>query len=210
MNSDSDSVRITRKEREFQSRRKEIMAAATRLFALKGYHGASMSEIAREAEFSTGSLYNFFQNKEELYFSLLLEKIEALEKEVIAVTTGAGTVEERLRKLVDTIFIFFIRERDFWRIFAEQRTAFETSAKGQFADVIHDKYVSYLGIMIGLMNQGREQGFFREFGPEELALSFLGILNTFLFIFVNSAERYDLREKGRLVMEIFFDGTRKR
>lgn len=210
MNPDSNNAKVTRKEREFQSRRREIMTAATRLFASNGYHGTAMSEIAKEAEFSTGSLYNFFQNKEELYFSLLLEKIEVLESEVIAVVKGPGEVEQKLELLIDTIYAFFIKERDFWRIFAEQRTAFESGAKGKFADAVHDKYVSYLSYMVALMDEGKKKGLFRELSAAELALCFFQILQTFLMIFVNSADKYDLREKKRVVLEIFFDGTRKR
>lgn len=210
MNLNSESAKVTRKEREFQARRREIMNAATRLFAEKGYHGTAMSEIAKEAEFSTGSLYNFFQNKEELYFTLLLEKIDALEAEVMAVTASPGDVEEKLEKLIDTIFSFFVKERDFWRIFAEHQSAFESGSKGRFAGVVHDKYLRYIANMVALMTEGKEKGLFKDLGPDELALNFFGILNTYLFIFVNSAEKYDLNQKKKIVMEIFFDGARKR
>lgn len=211
MNQNSDLGKMSRKEREFQARRKEILAAATRLFARTGYHGTTMSEIAKEAEFSTGSLYNFFQNKEELYFSLLREKIEALEKEVYAVSDLAGKVEEKLKRFVDTVLVFFEKERDFFRIFAEQRGTFETSAKGQFTDVIHEKSENYLGNMVRLMEQGIKEGLFLpSFAPAELAMIFMGIMNGFLIIFVNSEASYELRDKGRLVLEVFFNGTRRR
>lgn len=209
MNLDSNSVKMTRKEREFQARRKEIMTAATKLFAQKGYHGTAMSEIAKEAEFSTGSLYNFFQNKEELYFSLLLEKIDILEADVVAVTASPGSPEEKLGRLIDTIFRYFINDRDFWRIFVEHRTTFESTNKGKFTDVVHEKYARYLGNMMGLMEEGKKQGIFKNLGSEELALSFLGLINSFLLLFVN-VEHYNLAGKGQVILEIFFDGTRKR
>lgn len=209
MNDNSES-RLSRKEREFQARRKEILEAATRLFAHKGYYGTTMSEIAREAEFSTGSLYNFFRNKEELYFKLLETKIEILERQVNEVLEGSGGVEDRISAFVETVFGFFEEERDFFRIFAEQRGQFELSAKGQFADVIHEKYENYLRNMVLLMQQGISEGLFKPLDPRELALSFLGIMNTILFIFVNSEAPYEMPEKGALVLDIFFNGTRKR
>jgi AcrR family transcriptional regulator len=210
MNNDSNQSRISRKEREFQARRQEILEAATRLFANKGYHGTSMSEIAKEAEFSTGSLYNFFRNKEELYFKLLEEKITALESQVYAVIEGEGGVEEKLSSFVDVLLGFFEKERDFFRIFAEQRGQFELSAKGQFADVIHDRYEQYLGSMVKLMQRGIDEGLFKALNPAELALIFLGILNTMLFIYVNSKEPYNLKEKRAAILDVFFNGTRRR
>jgi len=209
MTKDSEEPRLSRKEREFIARRNEILEAATRLFARKGYHGTTMGEIAKEAEFSTGSLYNFFSNKEELYFKLLEEKIEALETRVYKILEEEGGIEERLGRYVDTILGFFEVERDFFRIFSEQRSQFELSAKGQFSDVIHEKYQNYLGTMVELMQQGIEEGLFKPLNPAELALCFVGIINTMLFMFVNSEEPYELSDKAKVVLDIFFNGTRR-
>jgi TetR/AcrR family transcriptional regulator len=209
MNSNSDDTKLSRKEREFLARRKEILEAATRLFARKGYHGTAMSEIAKEAEFSTGSLYNFFQNKEELYFTLLREKIEALEVEVYPVLGSDAGVEERLRIWVDQVLGYFERERDFYRIFAEQRAQFESTAKGEFSDVLHDKIQNYLAKMVSLMEQGIREGLFKPMSAAELAMIFFGITNNILVVFLSSDEPYDLRSKGRLILDIFFNGTRQ-
>jgi TetR/AcrR family transcriptional regulator len=209
MNNDSIDSKLSRKEREFLARRREILEAATRLFARKGYHGTAMSEIAKEAEFSTGSLYNFFQNKEELYFTLLREKIEALETEVYAVLASDAGVDERLRIWVDQVLAYFERERDFFRIFAEQRTQFESTAKGEFSDVIHEKIQNYLAQMVLLMEQGVKQGLFKPLAPAELAMIFFGITNNILVVFLNSDKPYDLRSKGSLILDIFFNGTRQ-
>ena len=209
MNSNSEDAKLSRKEREFLARRSEILEAATRLFARKGYHGTAMSEIAKEAEFSTGSLYNFFQNKEELYFTLLREKIEALEAEVYAVLESDAGVEDRLRIYVDKVLAFFERERDFFRIFGEQRGQFESTAKGEFSDVIHDKIQNYLARMVSLMEQGTRQGLFKPMSAAELAMIFFGITNNILVVFINSDQPYDLRSKGSLILDIFFHGTRQ-
>jgi len=209
LNNDSRQSGMSRKEREFQARRQEILEAATRLFAKQGYHGTSMSEIAREAEFSTGSLYNFFRNKEELYFKLLEEKISLLEAQVYAVIDGPGGVLEKLGTFVDVFIHFFEAERDFFRIFAEQRGQFELSAKGQFADVIHDRYEHYLGAMVNLMRQGINEGLFKPLNPAELALIFMGIINTMLIIYVNSGESYNLKEKRAVILDVFLNGTRR-
>ncbi len=58
--------RLTRKEREKLSHRSQILADALELFKEKGYHNVSMHEIATKAEFSIGTLYKYFKNKEDL------------------------------------------------------------------------------------------------------------------------------------------------
>src|ERR1700733_4198504 len=67
--------------------REQLLAAAARVFARAGYHGASMSEIAAEARFSKGALYWSFASKEELFFALLDE----LDEQLRALMTASAT-----------------------------------------------------------------------------------------------------------------------
>ena len=67
-----------RKEREKERRRQQIMVAAKRVFVGKGFGGATMEDIAREAELSAGTLYLYFKNKNELYASLTLRVLQYL------------------------------------------------------------------------------------------------------------------------------------
>lgn len=53
------------------SSREQILAAAARVFAQRGYRDASIAEIANEAGFSKGALYWNFESKAELFFALL-------------------------------------------------------------------------------------------------------------------------------------------
>ncbi|MCE5252299.1 TetR/AcrR family transcriptional regulator [bacterium] len=62
---------LPRREREKETHRLEILAAATRVFARKGYFHATLDEVAQEAEFSKASLYNYFSSKEDLLFSIM-------------------------------------------------------------------------------------------------------------------------------------------
>ena len=62
-----------RKEREKQMRRRQIIDAAEKVFAAKGFSGATIENIAEEAELSPATLYLYFKNKDELYASLNLK-----------------------------------------------------------------------------------------------------------------------------------------
>jgi len=69
---------VPRSEREWQRRRQEILAAATRLFTTLGYGGTTMQAIAEEAEFSVGYLYRHFPGKEELLREIMAEHFELM------------------------------------------------------------------------------------------------------------------------------------
>lgn len=67
----SEEQVLTRKERERNFRRNEIIAAAIPLFAEKGFHSATLDDIAVNSEFGKGTIYNYFTNKEEIYSTIL-------------------------------------------------------------------------------------------------------------------------------------------
>lgn len=67
-----------RKKREKQMRRQQIMDAAKKVFASKGFGGATIEHIAEEAEFSPATLYLYFKNKDELFASLNLRMLQDL------------------------------------------------------------------------------------------------------------------------------------
>lgn len=63
---------IPRKERERQAREEDIINAAEKIFIEKSYSGASMEEIAKECEFTRKTLYQYFGNKEDLYYAVII------------------------------------------------------------------------------------------------------------------------------------------
>lgn len=65
-----------RKEREKERRRQQILVAAKRVFAGKGFGRATMEDIANEAELSPGTLYLYFKSKDELSASLSIRMLE--------------------------------------------------------------------------------------------------------------------------------------
>jgi AcrR family transcriptional regulator len=67
-----------RKERERERRRQQILVAAKRVFAAKGFNRATMEDVATEAELSPGTIYIYFKNKDELYASLSVRVLKYL------------------------------------------------------------------------------------------------------------------------------------
>ena len=59
------------------ARRAQILKAATRIFAQKGFHRATIKEIAREAGLADGTIYLYFENKNALMLTLLHEMNES-------------------------------------------------------------------------------------------------------------------------------------
>jgi len=78
---------LTRRERQEQTR-ELLLDAAAMVFARRGYHEASVEEIASEAGFSTGAVYSNFSGKEELFLALADREVEKQIAEIQAVAEG--------------------------------------------------------------------------------------------------------------------------
>jgi AcrR family transcriptional regulator len=77
--------------------RRRLIDAAEVVFAGRGYHGASVEEIAREAGATTGALYSNFAGKEDLFLALFEERIAADVDEYSEIVATGATLEEQAR-----------------------------------------------------------------------------------------------------------------
>ena len=80
--------RVRRRPRE--EIREELLAAAARVFARRGFHGASVEAISEDAGLSTGAIYSNFNGKEDLFLSLYEQRIERRRGELRSAVERAG------------------------------------------------------------------------------------------------------------------------
>jgi len=93
----TDAVAAGRMTRE-QSRantRERLLAAARSVFARRGFHGASVEEIAAEAGFSTGALYSNFDSKQDLFLVLMEREIDEHSREIAEAVGARASIAER-------------------------------------------------------------------------------------------------------------------
>ncbi len=101
-----------RKRLTLDQRRKRILTAATRLFARRGYDGASMSGIAAGAGITKPVLYDHFASKEALFETLLRSIRDDLLAKGRAIGHSSASDELRFRSAVDAFFAFVEEQPD--------------------------------------------------------------------------------------------------
>ena len=175
-----EAEQLSRKDRERERHRKEILSAAERIFARKGYQGTAVEEIAKEAEFAVGTIYKFFKGKEELYAQaaegLFQEFMGQFETRVLSLEDP----EEAIAALIELRLTHSEEHRKFLRVF------FETSLGSRVDPVrvvpahVARIYDGYLEAVRGLFERGIAQGTFDEADPLYLSLCLEGIINAFV------------------------------
>ncbi len=118
MDNENESALPSRRERERETHRREIIAVAEAVFSAHGFDGTTVEMIAREADFSVGSIYNFFQGKEDLFhhvfLSVAMRRNESI-RAAVAEPLRTGRPWEALRALVDAWIAYYREHREFLR-----------------------------------------------------------------------------------------------
>ncbi|MFC4618449.1 TetR/AcrR family transcriptional regulator [Camelliibacillus cellulosilyticus] len=82
------------------AKRNSILEAAIRLFAQNGFAGTKVSDIAKEAGVSFGTVFTYFENKETLFKAAMLEPLSRLEERFLNVPPLKSTVLDQLETMV--------------------------------------------------------------------------------------------------------------
>lgn len=80
--------------------RNDILEAAAQVFRKKGFHGASMSDIAEAVNLQKASLYHHVASKQEILLALLDRAIELLAEKIAPLANQSAPVEQKLRQMI--------------------------------------------------------------------------------------------------------------
>ena len=199
--------KLSRREREKLRQRQEMLAAAIELFSEKGYHNVSMHEIAQKAEFAVGTLYKFFQNKEDLYKSLILEQSDRFHETLTKAIEEADDEIEKLRNYVKAKSTVFMDNVSIVRLyFAETRGASFNIRAGLDSE-IRERYGRFLHTLASVFESGMKRKRFRKIAePYHLAVALDSLCNTFLFLWFESPERHLYPADPDVILNILFKG----
>ena len=152
-------------ESERRSRKREdIVAAAARVFAAKGFTGTLIADIAREAGIGKGTIYEYFRSKEELFFGVFeWFAAESGRKAKIDVSTLSYPASERLSVLGESLMAAWMEMKPLYSLSLEFWAAAASSKmRGRFRTALRETYREFRDIVEAIVLEGIER---REFDP---------------------------------------------
>ena len=199
--------KLPRREREKLRQRQEMLAAALDLFSQKGYYNVSMHEIAAQAEFSIGTLYKFFQNKEDLYKALVLEQCDKFEDALIRAIETPDDEIEKLRNYVRTRSERFRSNLPFVRLFLAESRGVSFNIKAGLNEELRKRYYNFLERLSTIFDRGiKNQRFKKIADPYYLAAALDSIVDASLLLWLDAPERHPYPEDPDAILNIFFKG----
>ena len=195
---------LSRKEREREGHRRDILDAAEKVFISRGYHKATVEQIAQEADFSVGTLYNFFKNKEEMYIEVLEKITEEFRGDFDRTVKGENDAVRALENLIALRVTHWDSHRGFFRVFLENAPGSQMDPVPAFPEPVREMYRSYLVEVSKVFERGMEQNMFRQADPLYLTLCLEGIANASAAYWVQHGTTEPLEARIDKVRDAFF------
>jgi TetR/AcrR family transcriptional regulator, fatty acid metabolism regulator protein len=189
------------------AKREAILRAAIRTFARHGFFNAQVADIARAAGVASGTVYLYFQNKDDLLVSIFDRMMgEAIDEGRAALAAVVDPIT-RLDEIARLHLARVGRDRDLAIVC---QVEFRQSVKfmERFSTT---RLREYLGIIRDAIAAGQHGGVFRDgLKPTTAAKLFFGMLDEMVTDWVLSARRYPLEAESALVVDLFVNGMTSR
>ena len=174
-----------------QDSRDEILKAAMQLFANRGFHETSMSEVAREARVSKALIFWHFKTKEELFVAVLNRLLEPY---FIDFAEEAAVMDERaqIEKLVES-YLSFVRDNASSVRFFLAQMLHDQRLSESLNDQVLKLYSGYRAMLVELIGSAQQKGICTRRTAPESAAAFLlsalnGLLIEYLFMGANAID----------------------
>ncbi len=193
---------------EKADRRRQIMIAAKEVFASKGFHAATMADVARAASLSYGAVYWYFPSKEELFHAMMGAEEEALRAHIAvnlsrSVSTGA---EARLREAVRATFEFFETDK------AAVKLLFRDSyvLGGRFERHLFGIYEGFVADLEGVLADAQRRGDIIDVPPRVAAFSVAALIGQLAHRRLTTDDGLEASVIADFAVRLLLDGLRPR
>ena len=185
------------------SKRERILRAAVDVFARNGYFNAKVSEIAKAAGVADGTIYLYFDGKEDLLVTIFREHtrnyLQSLERELANVRQPEDRIRVAIRHHLETLG----RDR---ALAVVSQVELRHSLK--FMSLLSQQEVAdYLNIIRKIIESGQQEGVFRRtVHPQLVAKAVFGVLDEMVTSWMLSEKEYNLGDSAEQVADLLLTG----
>ncbi len=174
------SPKEARRQQRIEMSREQILDTAEELFAERGYYETGLKDVAMRCQYSVGSIYSFFANKDKLYEQVLMRRSIALEVIQERVPDSMAG-DDRLVVLAD-IWIEHSLEHPAWGALTAEVSRIARSRGGVVPDPwLHHGQRVHL-FLVEAIEKGQQEGTLRPGSPETLARLYQAVLMAFVLV----------------------------
>ncbi len=200
-------AKLSRKEQEKLARKKDILDAAAVLFSEKDFHEVTVDEIAGRVGLSKGTIYLYFKNKDDIFFSIIEEKTKILFSRLQSAMEGDRPYLEKLKKLIKSYLLFFEEHKSFFKIVHSEKGRIDTQVKGKMKKHMLDSFQAYISLLQDFVKEGQKQGILKNLPPLTLTKALKGFMDEFTFHWIFMGAEGSLSEETQSIVDLFLHGV---
>lgn len=198
------------KKTTMEKRRKEIFEAALKVFSDKGFDKTTLEDVADKVGLSKPAIYLYFKNKEDLFFSMIYDRIKDIEdklKEIVKMQTQAI---KKIESLIVFKTKFFKENLNFFKILHEMEfEIINLKSAPKFKKKFSNKYKKYINKISNIMQQCIDEGYLKNDDKYFYTFSLLGLINQNIFRFI-ILDNNDFSENlSKKIYNQFLEGAKK-
>ncbi len=196
------SMQTDDKAHPVDEKRKKIFDAAIEVFGKKGYHKATIDEIASKSKVGKGSVYRYFKSKEDLLDQLLREKYDQIIERVSRILSSDSDILLQIQEMIE-FWIGFIEDNPvLYKLIQTE----EAKARGREGKIFYDYIIEHLPMfkerILALNREKRVKttNFYTVF------YGIMGFIDGVVQKWFRRGMNYPLRDEIPVILEVLFNG----
>jgi TetR/AcrR family fatty acid metabolism transcriptional regulator len=184
-------------------KRSQILNAAVRVFARKGYYNARVADVAKSAGIASGTIYLYFKNKDALLVTLFREKLAEFVDSVRKAIDREPDARSKIRQLVRLHFEQFETNVELAEVVQVELRQGHKFFRGALAQEV----TTYFALIRSVLEEGIDRGLFRRDLPVKVATKVLfGAMDQMTTSWVLGKREYRLGQTADAVADLFLNG----
>ena len=196
----------TRKDVIKEFRTAELLEAARRLFAEKGFHATTVEDIAAAAGVAKGTVYLYYKSKHDVYWAALERGITELQSEIQTRLEAQQTPEDKVRTFIAIKIRYFETNRDFFRIYFSELGS-GLSHPAQMPAQIEQMYLQQARILEAVLQQGIQEKTIRETRTDTAAVAISDLIRGIIVQRLLGWSTKDVESDIRFVFDLVWRGV---
>jgi TetR/AcrR family fatty acid metabolism transcriptional regulator len=184
-------------------KRQLIIDAAIEVFSRNGFQNSTISQIARKANVAEGTIYQYFKNKEDLFFSIPIDKTKEFYNELELHLEGIHGAENKIRKFV-WYYLYHLQENPEYA----RALMLEMRVNRNFAKTkTFEAYRPLTHKILEIIEEGQEEGVIRkDVNIYTIRHLILGMLEHIVTRWLLKGEKNDLLVQYNEAVELLVQG----
>jgi len=181
-----------------------IIKAATKIFAKKGFFKAKVSDIAKEAQVADGTIYLYFENKDDILISLFEDQMHLVLENMRQQLSKEDNAAKKIERFAVTHLKLIESNKNVAEIIQvelRQSTKFMKEYK-------NERFMEYLNLIAEIIEEGQKSGVFNKaIIPDIAKRAFFGALDEMSrFWVLSSRKKYDIETAAEQISGYFLNG----